>query len=335
MIGHNKPPVAFTPSVKIERIMDILDRADLTAMQKCAGIGLVCLAERNWTAKATRHDLQRMTSAKDKETVFRATKALRAKGVIEKVSERGQAGCYNIIPPKVVDAVIEAYEDLKSGRHNTDHSNNQSGREKPVGISGRQDPEAVGSNRSASSEQVGGINPTAPTSGRVEPDRFDLPASRAPALIENPSGLNTYLEVESEVKKEKGKVCPQDALHAFERYNELAQRVGLPVARSLTPERRRALMKRMNDNGGTAAWDALISNIERSSFLQGENDRGWRVPGLDWLLKSANFTKVIEGTYGNGAHAKEGELDKLRRMVDAAYDRQQPRQQQQPTRLIT
>jgi len=152
-----------------------------------------------------------------------------------------------------------------------------------------------------------------------------LPASRAPALIENPSGLNTYIEVDSEVKKEKGKISAQDALDAFHRYNDLAQRVGLAVARSLTPERKRALVKRMNDNGGTPSWDALISNIDRSSFLQGDNDRGWKIPGLDWLLKSANFTKVIEGTYGNGAHAgpKESQTERIFRVCKEAEERMQ------------
>jgi hypothetical protein len=73
----------------------------------------------------------------------------------------------------------------------------------------------------------------------------------------------------------------------------------------------------MRDNGGEPSWRSLLSNVERSAFLQGDNDRGWRVPGLDWLLKSANFTKVIEGTYGNGAHArvKESNLDKLDRFL--------------------
>ena len=158
-------------------------------------------------------------------------------------------------------------------------------------------------------------------------DAISASAPRAPALIENPSGLVTYEESEEEVKKEKGKVGAADALEAFNRFNELALRVGLPMARTLTPERTRALIKRMNDNGGPSSWEALISNIERSQFLQGHNDRGWLPPGLDWFLKSANFTKVIEGAYGNGAHAepKESEFDKIGRLVRQATVNQQRR----------
>lgn len=95
---------------------------------------------------------------------------------------------------------------------------------------------------------------------------------------------------------------PADALRCFEAYNALAQRVGLPLARGLTPERRKMICCRLRDHGGYPAWELILANIERSAFLRGNNDRNWRPTGLDWFLKPANFTKVIEGAYGNGAH---------------------------------
>ena len=45
-----------------------------------------------------------------------------------------------------------------------------------------------------------------------------------------------------------------------------------------------------------------LANIERSSFLTGTNDRGWRA-SLDFLLQPASFAKVHDGGYGNGRHA--------------------------------
>jgi hypothetical protein len=151
----------------------------------------------------------------------------------------------------------------------------------------------------------------------VQPDAKSVPSR---ARIESSLREDSYtLEVVSEEKEEAGADAPSalSAQQAFDAYNELAQRVGLPLARSLTPERRRSIIKRMRDNGGEPSWRSLLSNVERSAFLQGDNDRGWRVPGLDWLLKSANFTKVIEGTYGNGAHArpKESNLERLDRLL--------------------
>jgi hypothetical protein len=159
----------------------------------------------------------------------------------------------------------------------------------------------------------------------TEPSRALVPARLESSLRED----SYTLEVVSEEREGVGAIapCALSAQQAFEAYNDLAQRVGLPLARSLTPERRRSIIKRMRDNGGPPAWAAMLSNVECSAFLQGENERGWRVPGLDWLLKSANFTKVIEGTYGNGAHAqpKETEFEKIQRLVAQADDHQQRR----------
>lgn len=92
------------------------------------------------------------------------------------------------------------------------------------------------------------------------------------------------------------------AVEAFGLYNEMAQRVGLPLARTLTPQRRKLLSARLHEHGGLEAWNIALAHVERSAFLQGKNDRGWRCD-LDFLLQATRFTKVVEGTYGNGAHA--------------------------------
>jgi len=78
----------------------------------------------------------------------------------------------------------------------------------------------------------------------------------------------------------------------------------------------------MREHGGPSAWAQALGNIDRSAFLQGGNDRGWRA-SLDFLLQASSFTKVVEGTYGNGAHAqpKETEFDKIGRLVREANER--------------
>lgn len=94
---------------------------------------------------------------------------------------------------------------------------------------------------------------------------------------------------------------PLQCLQAFEAYNALALRAGLPQASKLTPGRQRFIRCRIGDypDGG---WDRMLANVEKSAFLTGQNDRGWRVD-LDWLVKPANFCKVHDGSYGNGRHA--------------------------------
>lgn len=111
-------------------------------------------------------------------------------------------------------------------------------------------------------------------------------------------------EREEEVGFVANATCtPLEALSVFNSYNEIAQEVGLPVARSMTPGRRKQILARLKAHGGFSAWETVSENIKRSAFLQGKNDRNWKPTGLDWFLIEANFTKVLEGGYGNGAHA--------------------------------
>lgn len=179
--GHNggPPPVSLTPKAKLECIRGILERADLTAIQKCTGVGLVVNADKEWVSEVKTADLQRMASAKDRETVFRATKKLDDEGIISKASSRGQSGRYNILPPKIIEAVIEAYDEMKSSRAKADGITDQV----PTG-------NPVGSEPTPPTKPVG-LEPTSPT----EPDQ----SSRAPtcAQKENPSGLNNTLKAKN------------------------------------------------------------------------------------------------------------------------------------------
>lgn len=100
----------------------------------------------------------------------------------------------------------------------------------------------------------------------------------------------------------KGGPSPMDALRAFESYNALALRIGIPQASSLSPDRRRKIIARLRDHGPDG-WTRALANIERSSFLTGANDRGWRA-SLDWLLSPTKFAQVHDGGYGNGRHGQ-------------------------------
>lgn len=117
-----------------------------------------------------------------------------------------------------------------------------------------------------------------------------------------------------------------DALTAFERYNELAQRIGLAMARSLTPQRRRALLARLREHGGLSAWDVILANVERSAFLRGFGGgrSGWRAD-LDFLLQAKSCAKVFDGGYGNGAHGGETgvetAMERTMRLCEEAGDR--------------
>jgi hypothetical protein len=177
--SHNGgPPLAFTAKVKLERIQHIVERTDLTSAQKCVGIGIVVSADKEWVAEVKTAQLQTMASVKDKETVFKATKKLAEIELIAKAHAKGQSGRYNILPPQIIEAVMEALDEL------------QSSRVKPDGVSNPAPPTSpVGFDRPSPEKPVG--------FDRTSPVQSDQP-SCAPirARLETPSGLLKPKKVE-------------------------------------------------------------------------------------------------------------------------------------------
>jgi hypothetical protein len=296
-IGHNGgPPLgALTRKQKLDLVSRLVWAQDLTAGQKCIAIGIVVLADDEGEIALGAEDLKRIASINKRDTVFAAKKGLEDRGLIEKSNVPGKANRYRIIPPAVVKSIVDAYETRKSQKSEL------------VPKMGMGAVPKMGTATSPT-EGTGDV----PQNGTYPPNR-DGSRAPAPACIETPSGLVISKESEEDSEEKKREEAEKKSasltvLWAFESYNELAQRVGIPVARSLTPDRRKAIAARLRDHGGREAWESILNNIERSNFLQGRNPKHWRPTGLDWFLKSANFVKVIEGAYGNGAHAdKAGE----------------------------
>lgn len=86
---------------------------------------------------------------------------------------------------------------------------------------------------------------------------------------------------------------------AFEAYQDLRLELK-PGSRpiELTVERRRKLTARLRDVRGRGGWPAVLAKIRGSPFLRGETSRdGKLVAEIDWLLKPANLTKLLEGNY--------------------------------------
>jgi hypothetical protein len=84
-------------------------------------------------------------------------------------------------------------------------------------------------------------------------------------------------------------------------WNEAAKRAGWPAVQRMTSPRRRALKARLAECGGIDGWRSAIAKAEASSFLMGRKPRSaghenWRCD-LDFILKQAKFTKLMEGGY--------------------------------------
>lgn len=101
-----------------------------------------------------------------------------------------------------------------------------------------------------------------------------------------------------------------DINEALSLYNELAKKIGLPAAQVLSDTRKRNIRARLSECGGIEGWKAALSNIENSSFLRGNNDRGWKL-NLDFLITKNKFISVMEGKYEG--EKKETNQEKFKR----------------------
>lgn len=98
-----------------------------------------------------------------------------------------------------------------------------------------------------------------------------------------------------------------DVSLAVEIWNETARKVGWSLVQRMTPQRLAALRARLVESEGIAGWTAAIDMAADSAFLRGDNDRGWKAD-FDFLCKSKNFTKLMEGGFVNhaGSSASNG-----------------------------
>ena len=69
----------------------------------------------------------------------------------------------------------------------------------------------------------------------------------------------------------------------------------LPAIKSIDAKRKKAIKARVAQYGKQAIFDVFQLVLD-SPFLLGQNDKNWRCT-FDWIFKSANFTKILEGNY--------------------------------------
>jgi len=101
-----------------------------------------------------------------------------------------------------------------------------------------------------------------------------------------------------EIEKKESSDLFDEVSEAFEAYNRTAASCGLPSASKLTADRKTKIKARLKDYG-VDGWKQALANIERSGFLTGQNDRGWKAD-IDYLVKPASFAKIHDGGFGNG-----------------------------------
>jgi len=76
----------------------------------------------------------------------------------------------------------------------------------------------------------------------------------------------------------------------------------LPQLRIIDDSRKAMVRSRWNADErfqSVEFWERFFLNVSSSDFLMGRTDRPWTGCCFDWLLKPANFRKIVEGNYDN------------------------------------
>ncbi|WP_282091328.1 hypothetical protein [Epibacterium ulvae] len=86
---------------------------------------------------------------------------------------------------------------------------------------------------------------------------------------------------------------------AVARYNDAAEAAGWPKIAKLNPNRAKLLKARLADCGGPEGWEVALRKAFESDFCRGRTAKPWLGFSFDWMIKAANFTKLMEGNYDN------------------------------------
>ena len=86
--------------------------------------------------------------------------------------------------------------------------------------------------------------------------------------------------------------------------------INLCVCYDKLGKRKQAIKARLNTYSGDK-FREMFTKAESSAYLKGKNSRNWSAT-FDWMLKDANFAKILDGNYDD---AKPAEIKS-----DASYD---------------
>lgn len=139
--------------------------------------------------------------------------------------------------------------------------------------------------------------------GQMSATLEDKCPDKSPPEIEIELEIELERELETETGIDKSVVAvatptsttlkSKDIEAIINKWNQL----NLQQLRSInkSTNRHKMLRARISEYGIDDVFKA-IENIKRSTFLQGQNKKGWTIT-FDWLVRPNNFPKVLEGNY--------------------------------------
>ena len=125
----------------------------------------------------------------------------------------------------------------------------------------------------------------------------------------NRGGIVSESEREREIEKEKEWGIVKGG--EIEAINSVLKKFNLPEVKKLTPARKTKLSARVKDCGGFAEFLGQMEvALAGSSFLRGENDRGWRAD-FDFFLQESKWIKATEGGFADKTKTNEPDFSWL------------------------
>lgn len=83
--------------------------------------------------------------------------------------------------------------------------------------------------------------------------------------------------------------------------------VSYPKVKTLSDARKKTIKARLNTYS-MEELKTVFEKAEASDFLKGKNNRNW-MANFDWMLKDANFAKILDGNYDTKTSGKEQKND--------------------------
>lgn len=106
--------------------------------------------------------------------------------------------------------------------------------------------------------------------------------------------------VENSVDKESTRRAKVDYDQIKDLYNDIC--ISLPRLTVLSDKRKKAIKARLNAYTIEQFTD-VFKKAQASAFLTGSNQRNWQA-NFDWLIRDANFAKVLDGNYDSKRSGK-------------------------------
>ncbi|TDD77092.1 hypothetical protein [Flavobacterium caseinilyticum] len=128
--------------------------------------------------------------------------------------------------------------------------------------------------------------------------------------------MENEIEIEDEIENtnEKGEKAKIDFKKIVDAFNMVCN--NSPQVEKITESRKTALRKIIKENGLEKLGEAF-QKVSESDFLNGAGPTGWKAD-FDWILKTNNFVKILEGNYQNKKSSAEKEKPLAGRMTETA-----------------